>query len=316
MASKKLDKPSAMQKAKMIMEYREFETTFEKLLQTQKDLYPHAVDYHRTNFQHSIQYLLSSVLNQTETLVQQPQASWENTNEVVSDILYCADVNMQQLFSLEMPNQLTEDRDFEAVKTKLYETKYYPISEHLNYIFLPPALERKTFIRKHLGRLADTVRFCDLGFGPGVLSALILQQKELWTGCGVDISSHCLDHATRLLKKKGVLKRCELSVGDVRTLPYSDDTFDLVIAVEVLEHIPDPEVGLTEAMRVLKPGGYAITALPVKLPILMHLYDFESPDEVLALYRKVGLRVVDFETKEFQRQTEPFTDTFALSIKL
>ena len=69
-------------------------------------------------------------------------------------------------------------------------------------------------------------------------------------------------------------------------------------------------------MRVLKPGGYAITALPIKLPILMHLYDFESPDEVLALYKKVGLRVVDFETKEFQRQTEPFTDTFALSIKL
>ena len=78
---------------------------------------------------------------------------------------------------------------------------------------------------------------------------------------------------------------------------------------------PDPEVGLTEAVRVLKPRDYAITALPVKLPILMHLYDFESPDEVLALYKKVGLQVVDFETKEFQRQMEPFTDTFTLSIK-
>ncbi len=298
------------------MQYHEFEIAFEKLLKTQEDLYPHAVEYHRTNFRHSIQYLLSSILNQTETLAQQSQASWENTDEIVNDILYCADVNMQQLFSLEMPNQLTEDRDFEDVKIKLYETKYYPISEHLNYIFLPPALERKTFIRKHLGQLADTGHFCDLGFGPGVLSALILQQKELWTGCGVDISQHCLDHATRLLRKKGVFKRCKLSVGDVRTLPYPDDTFDLVVAVEVLEHIPDPEIGLAEAVRVLKPAGYAITALPVKLPILMHLYDFESPEEVLALYKKVGLKVIDFETKEFQRQTEIFVDTFALSIKL
>ena len=297
------------------MKYHEFEKTFEELLQTSKELYPHAVEYHRTNFQHSIQHLLSSILNHTETLVQQPQVNWENTDQIVSDILYCGDISMQQLFSLELPNHLAEDRDFEAIKTKLYETRCYPISEHLNYLVLAPALERKAFIRKHLGHLADTGHFCDLGFGPGVLSAFILKKKELWTGCGVDISQHCLHHAKRLLRRKGVLERCELSLGDVRALDYPDDTFDLVIAVEVLEHIPDPEVGLAEAMRVLKPGGYAVTALPVKLPILMHLYDFDSPDEVLELYKKVGLRVVDFETKEFQSQPEPFVDTFALSIK-
>ena len=298
-----------------MIQYHEFKTVFEDLLQTQKNLYPHAVEYHRTNFQHSIRHVLSSILSQAETLAQQSPTSWENTEEVVSDILYCADVNMQQLFDFEIPSQLTEDRDFETVKTKLYETKYYPITEHLNYIFLPPALERKTFICRHLDYLTETGHFCDLGFGPGVLSAFILQQKQFWTGCGVDISQHCLHHAKRLLTKKGVLERCELAVGDIRTLPYSDNTLDLVVAVEVLEHIPDPEVGLTEAMRVLKPGGYAITALPVKLPILMHLYDFDSPDEVLDLYKKVGLRIVHFETKEFQRQAETFIDTFALSIK-
>ena len=297
------------------MKYHEFETIFEELLQIPKDLYPHAVEYHWTTFQHSIQNLLSSILSQAETLAQQSPTSWENTEEVISNILYCADVNMQQLFALEIPDQLSENRDFEDVKTKLYETKYYPISEHLNYIFLPAALERKAFIRKYLNCLAETGHFCDLGFGPGVLSAFILEQKEFWTGCGVDISGHCLHHAKRLLTKKGVLDRCELTVGDIRTLPYSDNTFDLVVAVEVLEHIPNPEVGLTEVMRVLKPGGYAITALPVKLPILMHLCDFDSPDEVLDLYKKVGLRIVDFETKEFQRQAETFINTFALSIK-
>ena len=176
-------------------------------------------------------------------------------------------------------------------------------------------MERKAFIGKHLDCFKETSRFCDLGFGPGVLTAFILQQNASWQADGVDISEHCLQHAQRLLTKKRMLERSELSVGDVRALPYPDDTFDVVIAIEVLEHIPDPETGLLEALRVLKPDGYAITALPVQLPLLMHLYDFDSPDEVLALYEKVGLKVIDFETKEFQRQAGPFVDTFALSVK-
>ena len=297
------------------MNYPEFETTFEARLQTHTDAYPHAVEYHQARFNQTIQYLLSSILEQTETLIRQSETSWAHTDEIVSDILHCGKISVEQLFALEIPTELTADRDFETVKTKLYETKYYPISEHLNYISFPPALERKAFISKHLDCFKEESHFCDLGFGPGVLTAFILQQNASWRADGVDISQHCLQHAQRLLIKKEVLERSELSVGDVRSLPYPDETFDVVIAVEVLEHIPDPEAGLLEALRVLKPGGYAITALPVQLPLLMHLYDFDSPDEVLALYEKVGLKVIDFETKEFQRQAGPFVDTFALSVK-
>ena len=298
------------------MYYPEFETAFEAQFQKHTTSYPHAVEYHRARFDQTIQYLFSSILEQTDSLIQQPETNWAHTEEIVGDILYCGEITVEQLFALELPTELTADRDFETVKTKLYETKYYPISEHLNYIAFPPALERKAFIGKHLNCFKEKSRFCDLGFGPGVLTAFILQQDSSWQTNGIDISQHCLQHAQRLLRKKEVSERSKLSIGDVRSLHYPDDTFDGVIAVEVLEHIPDPEVGLLEAMRVLKPGGYLITALPVQLPLLMHLYDFDSPDEVLALYEKVGLKIIDFETKEFQRQSGSFIDTFALSVKL
>ena len=298
------------------MNYPEFETAFAAQFQKHTTSYPHAVEYHRARFDQTIQYLFSSILEQADTLIQQPETNWAHTEEIVGDILYSGEITVEQLFALEIPTELTADRDFEAVKTKLYETKYYPIREHLNYIAFPPALERKAFIDKHLDCFKEKSRFCDLGFGPGVLTAFILQQNTSWQAEGVDVSQHCLQHAQRLLRKKEVSERSELSIGDVRSLPYPDDTFDGVIAVEVLEHIPDPETGLLEAMRVLKPGGYAITALPVQLPLLMHLYDFDSTDEVLALYEKVGLKVIDFETKEFQHQADPFVDTFALSVKL
>ena len=296
------------------MLYPDFERAFEARLQTRADAYSNAVEYHRVRFGQTIEYLLRSILEQTDNLIKQSDAGWARTEEVVSDILYCADVDVMELFALEIPNELTADRDFEAVKTKLYETKYYPVGEHLNYISFPPALERKAFIGKHLSRFREDSYFCDLGFGPGVLTAFILEQEASWQAAGVDISKDCLHHAQRLLEKKEVLERSKLSVADVRSLPYPDDTFDVVVAVEVLEHIPDPEAGLAEAMRVLKPGGYAISALPVQLPLLMHLYDFDTPDEVLELYEKVGLEVVDFEKKEFRLQGGSFVDTFALSV--
>ena len=296
------------------MLYEDFERVFEARLQTRADAYVNAVEYHRVQFGQLIEHLLRSILEQTDHLIKQSDADWAHMEEIVSDILYCAEMDVEQLLALETPNELTADRDFEAVKTKLYETQCYPASEHLNYISFPPALERKAFIGKHFDCFKADSYFCDLGFGPGVLTAFILEQEASWRAAGVDISKDCLHHAQRLLKKKEVLGRSELSVADVRSLPYPDDTFDVVVAVEVLEHIPDPETGLAEAMRVLKPGGYAMTALPVRLPLWMHLYDFDTPDEVLALYEKVGLEVVDFEKKEFRLQGGAFVDTFALSV--
>jgi ubiquinone/menaquinone biosynthesis C-methylase UbiE len=45
---------------------------------------------------------------------------------------------------------------------------------------------------------------------------------------------------------------------DAETLPYGDDSFDLVIGQAVIHHIPDVERAFTEMLRVLKPGGRVV----------------------------------------------------------
>lgn len=50
--------------------------------------------------------------------------------------------------------------------------------------------------------------------------------------------------------------------GDATRLPFADDTFDVVMAIEVLEHVPGPEAALVELARVCSPGGTLIASVP------------------------------------------------------
>jgi SAM-dependent methyltransferase len=54
--------------------------------------------------------------------------------------------------------------------------------------------------------------------------------------------------------------------GDVRSLPFSDHTFDLVVCSEVLEHIEEDEQAIAEISRVLKPGGLLAVSVPRFFP--------------------------------------------------
>ncbi|MDP6492953.1 MAG: class I SAM-dependent methyltransferase [Acidimicrobiales bacterium] len=58
----------------------------------------------------------------------------------------------------------------------------------------------------------------------------------------------------------------ETANGDATRLPFADDSFDRVIASEVMEHIHDDDAALTELTRVLRPGGTIAITVPATLP--------------------------------------------------
>ena len=54
--------------------------------------------------------------------------------------------------------------------------------------------------------------------------------------------------------------------GDALDLPFADNTFDFVIAAEILEHIPNDSAAMAELARVVRPGGMVAVSVPRWLP--------------------------------------------------
>jgi SAM-dependent methyltransferase len=63
-------------------------------------------------------------------------------------------------------------------------------------------------------------------------------------------------------------------VCDAHDLPFADESFDMVVAVAILEHVADPSRCVSEFYRVLKPSGYVHAESPFLQPVHMGQYDF------------------------------------------
>lgn len=111
-----------------------------------------------------------------------------------------------------------------------------------------------------LDHLKDNSIICDCGVGTGAFSlALAKYVSSKIKVIGVDISPEMLTLAHQLFLQKGI--NHEIYHGDVNQLPFDDNTFNLVMSAHMLEHLPNPTMGLQEMVRVLRPGAPLIIAV-------------------------------------------------------
>ena len=80
-----------------------------------------------------------------------------------------------------------------------------------------------------------------------------------------DISESNLKDAKRNMKDEGV--EIDFRFGDVRDIPYPDNSFDYFYSMGTIEHNPQFEQSIRELRRVLKPNGIGIIGVPRKFPV-------------------------------------------------
>ncbi len=119
--------------------------------------------------------------------------------------------------------------------------------------FLAKYVRKRTGLTTYETIRSDINRVLDLGCGCG--RHLIMLAREGYDTCGLDISPRAIEFAGQWLEHEGL--KAGLRVGSAANLPWGKESFDLVIAHGVLDHMTweDTRQVTKEVARVLQPQG-------------------------------------------------------------
>jgi SAM-dependent methyltransferase len=111
-----------------------------------------------------------------------------------------------------------------------------------------------SLVRRYLGEAANgRLNVCELGCGTGGNLAAVADRYDV---TGVECSPHALAYARRRLGNRVIRGRLPDNV------PLPQNSFDVVLLTDVLEHIEDDRASAQAALRLLKPGGIVVATVP------------------------------------------------------
>jgi SAM-dependent methyltransferase len=119
-------------------------------------------------------------------------------------------------------------------------------------------------------RVGRRTRFIDVGAGAGRHSFEALRRGAIVTAYDMDeVELKGVEGMFAAMTEVGEVPpggSGEVKVGDILDMPYADGSFDVVLASEILEHVPEDDRAIAELVRILSPGGILAITVPRWLP--------------------------------------------------
>lgn len=112
----------------------------------------------------------------------------------------------------------------------------------------------KTIIK--FAKISSNDTAIDVGCGEGYMLSLFPKAQQI---IGFDISNVALERARSILNDRNDV---EFIKGDGQNIQLDDNSFDVTICSEMLEHVPEPKRVISELHRILKPGGRLVVSIP------------------------------------------------------
>lgn len=149
---------------------------------------------------------------------------------------------------------MAASRSLRPVNNAVYEQlgdRWYDAADHPIALLRAESACRNRWIADEMANAfgSRSLRVLDVGCGGGFLSNALAKLGHDVTG--IDASEESLAVAARHDDERSV----EYVVGSALSLSFADATFDVVCAMDFLEHVDQPERVVAEAARVLRPGG-------------------------------------------------------------
>ena len=128
----------------------------------------------------------------------------------------------------------------------------------------------------------------DVGCGPGSITCDFAELVAPAKVVGLDRSAEIVAQAATLAAERGV-ENVEFVTGNIYDLDFEDETFDLVHAHQVLQHLTDPVAALREMRRVAKPGGI-VAVRDADFHGMSWYPEIRELDDWMDLYQKIARR--------------------------
>jgi SAM-dependent methyltransferase len=147
--------------------------------------------------------------------------------------------------------------------------------------------ERRNILSRELPPLSESRVALDIGAAVGANTEVLARRG--WQAVGIDTSLI----AAAAISARGFPGM----LASACSLPFADSTVGLVVAYDVLEHIPDDHQAASEIFRVLRPGGHLLVSVPCDMQLwsahdiaVGHVRRY-SREEIIELLEKAGFDI-------------------------